>query len=99
MMALNLNPLLNGEGATTCFSSFIIQVFFTKQGTGYYFTSYTCKNDYDLGLQVPLNIDPNSVLASHPAGPGSIPGIPKIYIVAKVKQWCCCLEQWTTEAE
>ena len=34
----------------------------------------------------------DSVLALHPAAPGSIPGI------AEVNQQCCFLEQWAAEA-
>ena len=40
----------------------------------------------------------DSILASHPAVPGLIPGIPEIFDVAKVNRQRCCLEQWTAEA-
>ena len=46
----------------------------------------------------------DGALASYPAAPGSIPGIPKknsdkrIVHVAELNRQRCCLEQWTTEA-
>ena len=40
----------------------------------------------------------DSVLASHPAAPGSNPGVPEIFDVAKVNRWHYCLEEWTAEA-
>ena len=46
----------------------------------------------------------DSVIALHPAAPGSNPGVSEIFLgekivnVAKVNRRHCCLEQWTAEA-
>ena len=45
----------------------------------------------------------DSVLPSHPAAPGSNPGVSEIFLrkivdVTKVNRRHCCLEKWTAEA-